>query len=58
MEIDGNHLIAMEKVVNVLSSDPFVDHNMEAPSSSLPSDSGFSNATMELDDNMTLSHYQ
>lgn len=57
-ETEGNHMLTVEKVGNVLSSGPIIDQNMEGPSSPLLLDSKFSNATMDPDDNMTLSHYQ
>lgn len=57
MQNDG-HLLTVEKVVTALSSGSTVDQNMEGLSSPLLSDSEFSNATMDLDNNMTLSHYQ
>lgn len=58
MVTDGLHLLAVEKVVNALASEPSGDLNMETSSSLLPSDSDLSDAPMEPDDNMTFRHFQ
>lgn len=58
MDTDESHLLIVERVVNVLADDPSLDHSLDNHSSPVHLDSDISDASLEPDNNMTLSHYQ